>query len=49
MLNMFEGRSEKSTPEIVIEEADELVIRQLFDRIRTMGGGVTDDSSSDAC
>jgi hypothetical protein len=36
MLQMFEQRSERTTPEAVIEEADELVVQQLFTRIRHM-------------
>jgi Family of unknown function (DUF5681) len=47
MLQMCEGRSEKPTPEALIEEADELVIEQLVVRIRQMTGG-TGDGNSDA-
>jgi hypothetical protein len=45
--NPREHRSEKPTPESVIEEADELVIQQLVVRIRQMTGG-TGDGNSDA-
>jgi hypothetical protein len=44
MLQMFEERSERTTPEAVIEESDELVIQQLFGRIREMNRGNTDGS-----
>ena len=41
MLQMFEQRSEGTTPEAVIEEADELVVQQLFARIRQMTTGTS--------
>jgi Family of unknown function (DUF5681) len=42
MLQMFEGRFERTTPEAVIDEADERVVQQLFVRIRQMTGGTSD-------
>jgi len=47
MLQMFEERCERTTPEAVIEETDELVIQQLFARIRQMTRG-TSDGNADA-
>ena len=36
MIQMFEGRADEPTREAVIEEADELIIQQLFTRVRDM-------------
>jgi hypothetical protein len=45
MIQMFEGRSEQATQEAVIEEADELVVQQLFARVRHMDPGGSDGRS----
>jgi hypothetical protein len=45
MIQMFEGRSDEPTREAVIEEADELIIQQLFIRIRDMVGEEKDGHS----
>jgi hypothetical protein len=47
LLQMFEQRCERTTPEAVIEEADELVVQQLFARIRHMTRG-TGNGDADA-
>jgi hypothetical protein len=39
---MCEERSERSTPEAVIDESDELVVQQLFVRIRELSQGIDD-------
>jgi hypothetical protein len=44
MLQICEGRSEKSTPEVAIDEADSLVVQQLFIRIREMARRTVDDN-----
>jgi hypothetical protein len=46
MLQMFEQRSERTTPEAVIEEADELVVHELFARIRHMTRGTDGDADA---
>lgn len=45
MIQLFEGRSGELTREMVIEEADELIMQQLFARIRDMVGRGSDDPS----
>jgi Family of unknown function (DUF5681) len=45
MIQMFEGRSDEPTREAVIEEADELIVQQLFVRIRDMVGEEKDGHS----
>ena len=46
LLQMCEERSERATPEAVIDESDELVIQQLFARIRELSQGMDDASGA---
>jgi uncharacterized protein DUF5681 len=45
MIQMFEGRSDQPTQDAVIEEADELIMQQLFIRIGDMVRGGSDGHS----
>ena len=42
LLQICEERSERSTPEAVIDESDEHVVQQLFVRIRELSQGIDD-------
>jgi hypothetical protein len=46
LLQIFEGRSEKSAPPPAIEEADELVVKQLYVRIAEMQKGLTNGTDN---